>query len=81
VVGTIKRWLGIEALERENLILAKSVFAMKDRISALESVKPLTSEPKPPKIVAKRTIPRHVNWKQARAAYERASTSEDESNG
>ena len=37
MVGTLKRWFGIEALERENLILARSAKALKSRCEALEN--------------------------------------------
>lgn len=81
MVGTIKRWLGIDQLESENLTLAKSVTLLMNRVKELEikaePSKSLTTAPEPPKIVAKRTIPRHVNWKQARQAYEQASASEE----
>lgn len=67
----------VVVLEKENLTLAKSIQRLAGRISELEEPKELTSDPEPPKIVAKRTIPRHVNWKQARQAYEQASASEE----
>jgi hypothetical protein len=36
MVGTIKRWLGIEALERENLTLARALKAAHRRIGEME---------------------------------------------
>lgn len=37
MVGTIKRWLGIDVIERENLILAKAVRALQARVEQAES--------------------------------------------
>lgn len=37
MVGTLKRWLGIESLERENLILAKALKALQARVEQAES--------------------------------------------
>ena len=78
MVGAIKRCLGIEALERENLILAKSLQRLTDRVSALEAPKQLTPHPEKPKIIAKPYAPKRVTWRQAREALEKASDSEDE---
>lgn len=78
MIGTLKRWLGIEALERENLILAKALQRMTDRVSALEAPKQLTPEAEKPKIIAKPPSPKRVNWRQAREALEKASDMEEE---
>ena len=86
MVGKIKRWLGIEALERENLILAKAVKAHTDRLDAVERdvkdnlaaltdhEKHLTSEPARPKIEPK---PKRTTWKQFRSAAEKANDLEE----
>ncbi len=77
MVGKIKKWLGITALENENLILAKAMKAHTARLDALESVpapeKELTSVPPKPKIVPKRG-----NWRTFRAAAEKASELEEQ---
>ena len=87
MVSALKRWLGIESLERENLILEKAVKAQKERIERLEQdqkdnlasiadlEKRLTSEPAKPKIVPK---PQRTSWKQFRSAAEKASDPERE---
>ena len=86
MVGALKRWLGIKALEGENLILAKALQAHSKRIDealeaahvgqrmALDAQKELTSEPAKPKIVPKQ----RVNWKNFRSAAEKASEPERE---
>ncbi len=88
MVSAIKKWLGIDALERENLTLARAVAAHSRRIDILEGDaketlalieqyrKELTPEPAKPKIVA--TKPKPVNWKNFRTAAEKASESERE---
>jgi len=82
MVDKIKKWLGIDALERENLILVKSVKAQKERIEKLEQEqkdtftaiadfeKRLTSEPVKPKIVPK---PPKLNWRQVQTAVAKAN--------
>jgi hypothetical protein len=87
MVGALKRWLGIKALEGENLILAKALQAHSKRIDealeaahvgqrmALDAQKELTSEPAKPKIVPK---PQRTSWKQFRSAAEKASDPERE---
>ena len=87
MVNTIKKWLGIDVLERENLTLAKAAVAHSKRIDealeaahvaqrmALDNQNSLTPEPAKPKIVA---VPQRVNWKQFRTAAERASEPERE---
>ena len=87
MVGAVKRWLGIDALERENLTLAKSAKAQSIRISATESdleqalseidglKKGLTAEPAKGKIVPK---PRHTTWKTFRSAAERANDPQEQ---
>ncbi len=37
MVGTLKRWLGITALERDNLSLAKNIQKLIDRVNVVES--------------------------------------------
>jgi hypothetical protein len=44
MVGTIKRWLGIKALERENLILAKAVKKLQESRGQAEAVAKTTLE-------------------------------------
>ena len=90
MVGTVKRWLGIDALERESLILAKVLAAQAKRLEAVEEdarktssqvaelQKGLTSTPVAPKIESKTPAPKRVNWSQARQALERASESEED---
>ena len=82
MVSALKRWLGIESLERENLILEKAVKAQKERIEKLEQdqkdnlasiadlEKRLTSEPAKPKIVPK---PPKLNWRQVQNAVAKAN--------
>ncbi len=90
MVGTIKRWLGIDALERENLTLAKALVTHGKRLDAVEEDQRqnlaamvdlemrLTPEPEKPKIIAKPPSPKRVNWRQAREALEKASDMEEE---
>ena len=94
MVGAIKRWLGIDALERENLTLAYALKEARRRIGELQSGmdrlrntqealaekldERLTAEPEKPKIIAKPPAPKRVNWRQAREALEKASDMEDE---
>lgn len=86
MVGAIKRWLGIERLERENLKLARSLQSAHARIGQLEikfgrkalEIAELTSEPPAPKIVAKPPVPKRVNWRQAREALEKASEPQEQ---
>jgi len=93
MVGALKRWLGIEALQidiaqlkRENLILAKAVNpvmsdAIRDldeRVSALESSKALTLAPEPPKISERKPAPKRVNWSQFRETLERVSEPQED---
>ncbi len=85
MVGAIKRWLGIEALEGENLKLAKAYLALGKRVAAAEEdsrqnlaalaelEKRLTAKPEKPKIIAKPPAPKRVNWRQAREALEKAN--------
>lgn len=84
MVGTIKRWLGINKLEDENIRLAKAILAQRERIDklsedlvqlAITSQKGLTTEPAKPKIVPR---PQRVNWRQAREALEKASEPQEE---
>jgi hypothetical protein len=84
MVSAIKKWLGIEDLERESLTLARALVTQGDRIhkleeevkqNALESQKSLTPEPAKPKIVAKSKA---VNWRGFAAAAEKASEPERE---
>jgi hypothetical protein len=87
MVGALKKWLGIDVLERENLTLARSLQAHSKRIDealeaghigqrmALDAQKELTSEPAKPKIVAK---PQRTSWKQFRSAAEKATDPERE---
>lgn len=93
MVSTIKRWLGIDALERENLILAKAFKAQGERIGILEletailrhdlqelsrdSGKELTPAPVKPKIVSK-PMKKAVNWKSFRSAAEKASEPQEQ---
>ena len=37
MVGTVKRWLGIDVLERENLIMAKAIKTLQTRCEIIES--------------------------------------------
>jgi hypothetical protein len=85
MVGTIKRWLGIKALENENLRLAKAYLAIGKRLATVEEdqrqnlaalaelEKRLTAEAEKPKIIAKPSAPKRVNWRQAREALEKAN--------
>lgn len=80
MVGALKKWLGIDALELENLILAKAIRAQQGRIESLEQKQKdtltafaelerrLTSEPAKPKIVPK---PPKLNWRQVQNAVAR----------
>ena len=88
MVGTIKRWLGIDALEHENLILAKALKAHTERLNIIEQdardtlsqvvdlQNSLTAETAKPKIVAK---PMRMIWKNFRSAVEREP--QEEQNG
>jgi hypothetical protein len=90
MVGAIKKWLGIEELERENLTLAKSLLAYRKRLDTVEEdvrqnvaamaelENRLTAEAEKPKIIAKPAAPKRVNWRQAREALEKASDSPEE---
>jgi hypothetical protein len=85
MVGKVKKWLGIDVLEKENLTLAKAAQAQSVRISSIETdlkqafveiadlKNGLTAEPEQPKIEPKPAAPRRVNWRQAQAALEKAS--------
>ena len=79
MVASLRKWLGVDALEsrvasleRENLTLAKSVLGHAGRIKAIEessqksieNQKPLTRKAEKSKIVAK-------NWSQVRSMLER----------
>jgi hypothetical protein len=81
MVGAIKRWLGIDTLENENLRLAKAILAQRERIDKLSEdlaitlQKNLTTESAKPKIVPR---PQRVNWRQAREALEKASEPQEE---
>jgi hypothetical protein len=90
MVGTIKKWLGIDVLERENRARADEILILTDRLKRIDNsvaealasasdmlsrVNSLTPEPAKPKIVA---VPQRVNWKQFRTAAERASEPERE---
>ena len=84
MVDTIKKWLGIDGLEREKILLAKAIKALRERVIQLElaTTKPvlelqknLTTEPAKPKLVEK---PQRVNWKQFRSAAEKASDPKQE---
>ncbi len=81
MVGTIKRWLGIDVLERENVRLAQAVLAQRKRIDEIPSLddheariayieKDLTSEKEKPKIEPK---PKARNWKTFRSQVEQAT--------
>lgn len=88
MVGALKRWLGIDVLERENLTLAKAVKALQERViqcegdckSALEIVgdcqKLLTNKVPSRNIVPK---PHKPSWRNFRVAMEKAT--EEEVNG
>ena len=90
MVSAIKKWLGIDALKRENLVLAKALKVHTDRLDVLEedarqtlsivleTRKSLTPEPIEQKIIAKPAGPKRVNWGQARAALERASEPQEQ---
>jgi hypothetical protein len=77
MVGTLKRWLGIDVLERENLILARAIKAHTERLDTIErgaaEQKSLTPEPVRPKIEPK---PKRMNWQQTRAMLERETEEE-----
>jgi hypothetical protein len=91
MVSAIKRWLGIDRLEHENLRLARSLISAHARIGKLEVSakglreaieekvdaieKQLTPEAPKAKIVPK---PQRVNWGSFRAAVENASEPERE---
>jgi len=89
MVGSIKRWLGIEALENENLRLAKAYLAIGKRLATVEEdqrqnlaalaelEKHLTAEAEKPKIIAKPSAPKRVNWRQAREALENRDSPEE----
>lgn len=85
MVGEIKKWLGINRLEQENLRLAKVLLLHRKRIEQLELTRveeiasiqenSLTSEPAKPKIVSKSKT---MNWKNFRAAAEKASDPQEQ---
>jgi hypothetical protein len=89
MVGAIKRFLGIDVLERENLRLARSSISAHARIGQLEVregktalemreiSKRLTAEAEKPKIIAKPSAPKRVNWRQAREALENRDSPEE----
>lgn len=89
MVGAVKRWLGIDVLERENLKMARSILALREalksktdadvseslaaRVTSLE--KSLTPEPAKAKIVAK---PKRMTWRGTLAAIENEQNKEQE---
>jgi hypothetical protein len=91
MVGKVKRWLGIDRLEHENLRLARSLISAHARIGKLEVSakglreaieekvdvieKQLTSVPPKAKIVP---TTKRVNWRSFRSAVESASEPERE---
>lgn len=80
MVGTVKKWLGIDLIERENLTLAKALKAHTDRLDKLEQdqkdnlaaiaeiEKRLTSAAAKLKIEPK---PPRLNWRGVQAAIAR----------
>ena len=80
MVSALKKWLGIDALECENVILAKSVKSQKERIEKLEQEqkdsvasiadleKRLTSDAPKQNMVSK---PPKLNWRQVQNAVAR----------
>jgi hypothetical protein len=93
MVGAVKRWLGIDVLERENLQLAKALKTLRtdtnehcDDLKKLgedvtvlmaDREKRLTSEQPKPKIVAKPAV-KAVNWGKFRDLAELATEPERE---
>jgi len=75
----------IGKLQRENLTIAKAVKAHTERLDAIEEdvrqdlvamaelEKRLTAKLEKPKIIAKPSAPKRVNWRQAREALEKAN--------
>ena len=93
MVRTIKRWLGIEQLERENKARAEEISILTERIKRvdqiacdvmsatadiLERLNKLTSEPPKAKIEPKPPRPHRANWRTFRNAMEKASDPEQE---
>jgi hypothetical protein len=73
MVGTIKRWLGIEALERENLTLAKALKAAHRRIAEVrEEAKSEDSR------IREETIPGIGNHEERIVSLEQRLTAEAE---
>ena len=80
MVSTLKKWLGIKALEAENLILANAGVGFKKRIEALEAEvlelrKGLTAAKEKPIIEAK---PQRVTWRNFRSLAERKARQEEQ---
>lgn len=89
MVGAVKRWLGIDVLERENLKLARSMLSLREalksktdadetkelasRIASLE--KGLTAKPEKPKIEPR---PKRMTWRGTLAAIENEQNKESE---
>ena len=94
MVGTIKRWLGIDVLERENLTLAKALKAAHRRIGEIEAatlkdreattklsgwVESLEKDLTPEPAKPKIVAkPKPVTWKHFRSAIEKASEPQEE---
>jgi hypothetical protein len=85
MVSAIKKWLGIDKLERENLTLAKALLAETKQLDRIEESatkilnlvqaqeKSLTLEPAKPKMVPKS---KPVNWKNFKSAAEKEAQEE-----
>jgi hypothetical protein len=95
MVGTLKKWLGIDVLERENLTLAKALKAAHRRIGEIESAALKDREATvklsgwveslekdlTPEASAPKIVPKPkpVTWKHFRSAIEKASEPQEES--
>ena len=78
--STLKNWLGITVLERENLTLAKASVEFKKRIETLEAEvlelqKSLTPAKEKPIIEAK---PQRVTWRNFMSIAERTARQEEQ---
>lgn len=67
MVGAIKRWLGIDVLERENAARADEIMTLTNRINSMVVAPQIQVAPKP-KIEPR---PHRANWRTFRAAMER----------
>lgn len=71
MVGTLRRWLGIDKLERENAARAEEILTLVNRINTLALS---TAQPAPVQRKTKsEPKPKPVNWRIFRSAAEKAS--------